>query len=133
LGSCVEGTFFLCSSPMTVNKSSTMSWIQHKEAGKKHFRQENYDQALSSYRSAVLNAPEAEKQILLSNIVACRLKIGGPAMAEAAVEESKQVRLQLVVLRERYVVEECNLLLLILKLPSLTSILCCIHLTVCCH
>lgn len=77
---------------MTFNNSTTnMSWIQHKEAAKGHFQNERYDQALSSYQAAVVNAPEAEKQILLSNCIACRLKIGGPAMAAAAVEESKRV------------------------------------------
>lgn len=32
-----------------------------------------------------------EHQILLSNVIACRLKIGGTDMAEKAVEEAKQV------------------------------------------
>jgi Tfp pilus assembly protein PilF len=65
--------------------------MSHKEDGKNFFRQENFEESLTSYRAALLTAPETEKQILLSNIVACRLKIGGPAMAAAAVEEAKQV------------------------------------------
>lgn len=65
--------------------------MSHKDDGKNYFRQENFQEALTSYRAALLTAPETEKQILLSNIVACRLKIGGPVMAAAAVEEAKQV------------------------------------------
>jgi hypothetical protein len=71
---------------------STNGWMNHKEHGKKLFSQENYVGALTSYQAALLVAPEPEKQILLSNIVACRLKIGGPAMAAAAVEDAKKVR-----------------------------------------
>eukprot|EP00546_Thalassionema_frauenfeldii_P009504 CAMPEP_0178907250 /NCGR_PEP_ID=MMETSP0786-20121207/7265_1 /TAXON_ID=186022 /ORGANISM="Thalassionema frauenfeldii, Strain CCMP 1798" /LENGTH=351 /DNA_ID=CAMNT_0020579025 /DNA_START=173 /DNA_END=1228 /DNA_ORIENTATION=- len=76
-----------------------MSWIQHKEQAKHHFRDNQYDQALKSYRAS-LNAscPESEKQVILSNIVACRLKIGGPAMAAAAVEDAKKC----VALNERW-------------------------------
>merc|ERR1719469_528073 len=33
--------------------------------------------------------PSSEREILLSNIVACRLKIGGKDMAAAAVEDAK--------------------------------------------
>jgi hypothetical protein len=65
--------------------------MSHKEEGKNYFRDEHYQESLTSYRAALGNAPQAEKQILLSNIVACRLKIGGSAMAAAAVEEAKQV------------------------------------------
>ena len=67
-------------------------WISHKEDGKNFFHQEKYEEALTSYRAALLTAPNTtEKQILLSNMVACRLKIGGSSMAAAAVDESKQV------------------------------------------
>jgi hypothetical protein len=37
-----------------------------------------------------------EHQILLSNVIACRLKIGGIDMAEKAVEEAKQVNTSMV-------------------------------------
>jgi hypothetical protein len=79
---------------MTVNNPSdtNLSWFQHKEEGKVHFQNGEYSQALASYRAALsASCPESEKQVLLSNIVACRLKIGGPAMHAAAVEEAKQV------------------------------------------
>lgn len=33
-----------------------------------------------------------EHQILLSNVIACRLKIGGNEMAQKAVEDAKQVK-----------------------------------------
>lgn len=75
------------------SSSSSNKWMSHKQDGKNYFRQEKFEEALTSYRAALLTAPDAaEKQILLSNIVACRLKIGGPAMSAAAVEEAKQVR-----------------------------------------
>jgi hypothetical protein len=75
------------------SNNNNNKWRSHKEDGKNYFRQEKFEEALTSYRAALLTAPDAtEKQILLSNIVACRLKIGGPAMAAAAVEEAKQVR-----------------------------------------
>ena len=35
---------------------------------------------------------ERQHQILLSNVIACRLKIGGEEMANKAVEEAQQVR-----------------------------------------
>ncbi len=75
------------------DSSKNNKWMSHKDDGKNFFRQEKFEEALTSYRAALLTAPDAtEKQILLSNIVACRLKIGGPSMAAAAVEEAKQVR-----------------------------------------
>jgi len=41
----------------------------HKEEGKQHFQNEDYEQALASYRAALspdFNCPPAERQILLS-------------------------------------------------------------------
>lgn len=96
------------------------TWMAHKEQGKKQFQNEEYEQALASYRAALgpeYACPTAERQILLSvsvavilipcrvnsvsaylfllslllqNIVACRLKIGGTSQAAAAVEDAKQ-------------------------------------------
>lgn len=82
---------------MTVNSSSSSSssWIIWKEQGKVSYERGDYEGALKSYTSALkpdLYCPAAEKQIILSNMVACRLKVGGPAQAEAAVESAKQVR-----------------------------------------
>jgi hypothetical protein len=74
------------------SRRNNNGWIQFKEDGKKLFSQENFKGALTSYHEALAIAPDQEKQILLSNIVACRLKIGGPAMAAAAVEDAKKVR-----------------------------------------
>lgn len=70
----------------------------YKDQGKNHFERQEYAQALASYRAALspeftTSPPRDEKQIILSNIVACRLKIGGAAMASAAIEEAKQVSL----------------------------------------
>ena len=78
-----------------------MAWTELKDAGKIAFAQGNFDLALSSYLSALEELTSEErrdgsdksndKQILLSNVVACRLKIGGEDMATQAVEEAKQV------------------------------------------
>jgi hypothetical protein len=80
---------------MRIPSSSTSSWQGHKEQGKAAYERDDYDAALMSYGAALnpnLYCPAAEKQILYSNMVACRLKIGGAAQAEAAVETAKQVR-----------------------------------------
>jgi hypothetical protein len=76
------------------SSSRLSSWTSHKLAGKDHFERGNYEEALTCYRSALnpeYNCPPAERQIILSNVVACRLKLGGPAQARAAVEDAKQV------------------------------------------
>ena len=71
------------------------SWVAYKEQGKVQFERGDYEGALASYSRALnpnLHCPASERQIILSNIVACRLKIGGPAQARAAIENAKQVR-----------------------------------------
>ena len=78
-----------------------MVWTEFKDAGKVAFSQGNFDSALSSYLTALEELTSEErrdgsdrsndKQILLSNVVACRLKIGGEEMLTQAVEEAKQV------------------------------------------
>ena len=74
------------------------SWKTYKEEGKIHFQNARYEEALICYRKAIQqvqadekNVPQVEHEILLSNSVACRLKIGGPEMAFVAVEEAKKV------------------------------------------
>jgi hypothetical protein len=69
------------------------SWTAHKNKGKQCYDRDEYEEALECYDRAlnpVLEAPRQERQILLSNMVACRLKIGGPAQATAAVENAKK-------------------------------------------
>ena len=72
--------------------TAASSWRLHKDRGRDAFTAESYHDALSACRSALAfsGIPDAERQVVLSNVVACRLKIGGPAMASAAVEEAKQ-------------------------------------------
>jgi tetratricopeptide (TPR) repeat protein len=70
--------------------ASLVGW---KERGSSHFQRGDYEAALNAYKQALrpdLECPSSEQQLLLSNIVACRLKIGGRAQAEAAVEAAKQ-------------------------------------------
>eukprot|EP00984_Skeletonema_dohrnii_P000932 scaffold303_cov145-Skeletonema_dohrnii-CCMP3373.AAC.3 len=77
-----------------------MVWTEYKDAGKIAFSQGNFQSALSSYLTALEELTSEErrdgsdksndKQILLSNVVACRLKIGGEDMATQAIEEAKQ-------------------------------------------
>eukprot|EP00977_Amphora_coffeiformis_P027063 scaffold32744_cov160-Amphora_coffeaeformis.AAC.1 len=70
------------------------SWLGLKEAGGRAFQQGNYEEALNLYRMALRPEYEcaltADRQVILSNIVACRLKIGGEAQAAAAVNDAKQ-------------------------------------------
>ena len=76
---------------MKDSDSSGQSWLRLKEKGRYHFIDNEFEPALENYRLALQNCTIAsEKQILLSNIVACRLKIGGETQAAAAVEDAKQ-------------------------------------------
>jgi hypothetical protein len=77
-----------------------------KEDGKRAFIENRFSDALGHYLTAIdqiltssstegtsSTSSNSEHQILLSNVVACRLKIGGTDMIEKAVEEAKKVRL----------------------------------------
>jgi hypothetical protein len=80
---------------------AAVTWSESKDKGKHFFSQGNYNAALTSYLTALDqltsletrdgNDKSNDKQILLSNVVACRLKIGGEDMATQAVEDAKQV------------------------------------------
>ena len=72
------------------------SWTAYKNQGKQRYESGQFQEALQSYNSALhpdlaSSMPDMERQIIISNMVACRLKIGGRAQAEAAVENAKQV------------------------------------------
>ena len=87
-------------------------WKTLKAQGRSHYQDGNYAQALRAYQDAlaslnnnsssssnpsfggVRGGDSTECQLLLSNSVACRLKLGGREMALKAVEEAKQVRSQ---------------------------------------
>ncbi|CAB9524182.1 tetratricopeptide repeat domain [Seminavis robusta] len=74
-------------------RNSPTSWLGFKELARQQYERGNYEAALTSYTAAIhpdLHCPASEQQILLSNLVACRLKIGGPAQARAAVDNAKQ-------------------------------------------
>jgi len=68
------------------------AWREYKEMGKRHFQGGNFTAALDSYQSAINHPslPKAERAILLSNSIACRLKIGTREMALIAVDEAKK-------------------------------------------
>jgi tetratricopeptide (TPR) repeat protein len=69
------------------------SWLQHKQQGRDSYESGHYEEALASYRAALnpeYECPPPEAQILRSNVVACRLKLGGVAQASAAVQDAKQ-------------------------------------------
>jgi len=85
--------------------NGNMTCDDAKEAARQAFTDENYPEALSLYTKALDQLSEngssqqhdastilSERQILLSNVIACRLKIGGEDMASTAVEEAKEVR-----------------------------------------
>ena len=82
-------------------------WRETKDAGKQAFTEGEHGKALALYSEAIeqlLAADEepahgggrgghtTEHQVLLSNVIACRLKIGGPEMTAKAVAEAEQVR-----------------------------------------
>jgi hypothetical protein len=77
-----------------------------KDDGKRAFIESRFSDALGHYLTAIdqliftsssssegASASSSEHQILLSNVVACRLKIGGTDMIEKAVGEAKKVRI----------------------------------------
>lgn len=73
--------------------SDLSSWVAYKNRGKACYERGDYEAALDDYKSALSpdwNASRQERQIILSNMVACRLKIGGSAQAAAAVANAKQ-------------------------------------------
>jgi tetratricopeptide (TPR) repeat protein len=77
-----------------VNASpAASSWPQHKQQARDYYESGQYEEALASYRAALnpeYECPAIEAQILRSNVVACRLKLGGDAQAAAAVQDAKQ-------------------------------------------
>lgn len=93
----------------------TMTWNTDKDAGAQAYSCQHYPEALTHYSNALekllsssddnsettgAESPRTnvdaelrqQHQILLSNIVACRLKIGGMDNVTKAVQEAKQVR-----------------------------------------
>ena len=93
-----------------------LEWKESKDAGKIAFTNQNYPEALNQYCKAIKqlltssssnlnnegsssssssrnddNNHTEEHQILLSNVIACRLKIGGSDMINLAVEDAKKV------------------------------------------
>jgi len=75
------------------SRGSPSSWIGHRDQAKQYYERGDYEAALTSFMTALspeYECPAAERQILLSNLVACRLKVGGAAQARAAVENAKQ-------------------------------------------
>ncbi|KAL7506689.1 hypothetical protein ACHAXN_003923 [Cyclotella atomus] len=83
----------------------TASWTEESNLGASSYSSNNYPDALVHYTNALdtlLNSSrgdaveisEGEKkkqhQILLSNVIACRLKIGGEEMVETALVETRE-------------------------------------------
>ena len=70
------------------------SWQHHQERAKIFYTEKNYSEALESYTEAsnIANshAPRKERSILLSNIIACRLHIGGSDNIALALDEAKE-------------------------------------------
>lgn len=70
------------------------SWQYHERKGKQLYAQQDYTTSITHFREAsrlaALIAPRKERSIILSNIVACRLKIGGIENLYASLEEAKE-------------------------------------------
>ena len=103
------------------SSSSSSSWITIKNQGRDYYHNSNYKQALICFQQALTRLEQEyqqhqqqnqedqrnnnnhnhnsynefynkESQVLLSNSVACRLKIGDREMIIVAIEEAKKVR-----------------------------------------
>ena len=82
-------------------------WKESKDAGQQAFMDGNYNSALLHYENAIdelltstsssnnegsySSSHNNEHQVLLSNVIACRLNVGGVDMATLAVEDGKKV------------------------------------------
>ena len=76
------------------DSSSHLSWSVWKERARGAYERGDYPLALVHYAAALqpgARCPPTERQLILSNMVATRLMIGGPGQVEAAVENAKQV------------------------------------------
>lgn len=81
----------------------TSDWSNDSDLGATSYASADYTNALTHYSNALdklksdvlseVTADEKKKQhqILLSNVIACRLKIGGEDMVDLALEEAKEV------------------------------------------
>ena len=76
----------------TPSSSPTHSWQHWKRVGDEHYQRGHFDDALQAYRRSLLDTTisSIDKSIVLSNMVACRLSLGGPAHARAAVQDAQQ-------------------------------------------
>ena len=73
---------------------SQVSWTVWKERARDAYERGDYPLALMHYATALqpeARCPSTERQLILSNMVATRLMMGGPGQVEAAVENAKQV------------------------------------------
>jgi tetratricopeptide (TPR) repeat protein len=76
------------------------NWMGWKELGKRAYDAGDYEEALNCYKTAIqteYECPAMDRQVLLSNMVACRLKlasstssVAAAAQAAAAVENAQQ-------------------------------------------
>lgn len=75
---------------------SSLNWKQLKTEGRDHYNNKNYVEALGKFREALMILTNSnlnnntEKQLLLSNIVACRLNIGGDSQNSAALLDAER-------------------------------------------
>lgn len=76
------------------------TWNSEKDLGATSFSSQNYHDAIRHYSNAIQKLQDSgvqgvevkkHRQILLSNVIACRLKIGGKEMIDKAVGEAKEV------------------------------------------
>lgn len=69
------------------------NWRTARDHGKEEFARGNYRQALDDFSVAATNCPESEKHIVLSNMVACRLKLGEQEENHSAAMEQYELAL----------------------------------------
>lgn len=70
------------------------SWQHHQEKGKESYSEQDFATSLTHFREASrlasLNATRKEQSMILSQIVSCRLRIGGAENLFAGLEEAKE-------------------------------------------
>ena len=83
----------------TSSSSSSSSWQTLRMIGREHYDNGEYDAAFYAFHNAYTKMKQQqslnrisneELQFMLSNVIACRLQIGGSTHLQTAIEESKE-------------------------------------------
>jgi hypothetical protein len=73
--------------------SGSSGWKHWKQQAKEFYQRNDYHDALQAYRRCLLCddlVDPIERSVILGNMVACRLQLGGPAHSRAAVTDARE-------------------------------------------